>query len=68
MVDVYDNLRTERLYREALPHAKAIDIMVNGDNKSIPDHFNPAVLQALLVKHRDIEAIYNRYRAAAIEP
>ena len=68
VVDVYDNLRTERLYREALPHAKAIDIMVNGDNKSIPDHFNPAVLQALLVKHRDIEAIYNRYRAAAIEP
>ena len=65
VIDVYDNLRAERPYRAALHHAEAIDIIVNGDKKSTPDHFHPGVLQALLVKHRDIEAIYERYRPAA---
>ena len=62
VADVYDNLRAPRPYREALPHHQALDIIINGDHKSSPDHFNPRVLQALLAKHRDIEAIYERYR------
>lgn len=62
VVDVYDNLRAPRPYREALPHHQALDIIINGDKKSSPDHFNPRVLQALLARHRDIEAIYERYR------
>lgn len=62
VIDVYDNLRAPRPYREELPHHQAIEIIVNGDDKSNPDHFNPKVLQALLAQHRDIEAIYERYR------
>ena len=64
VVDVYDNLRAPRPYREELPHHQAIEIIVNGDEKSNPDHFNPRVLQALLAQHRDIESIYERYRPA----
>lgn len=66
VLDVYDNLRTERVYRKAKTHAEAVDAIVNGDIKSSPDHFHPDVLQALLVKHRDIEAIYERYHPALI--
>lgn len=62
VVDVYDNLRAPRPYREELPHYKAMEIMVDGDTKSSPDHFHPRVLQALLAQHRDIEAIYDRYK------
>ena len=62
VVDVYDNLRAPRPYREAMPHHQAIDIICNGDEKSNPDHFNPKVLQTLLAAHRDIESIYERYR------
>lgn len=62
VVDVYDNLRAPRPYREALAHHEAIDIIINGDAKSSPDHFHPRVLQALLSKHRDVEAIYERYK------
>ena len=61
-VDVYENLRAPRPYREELPHHIAIGIMIDGDDKSSPDHFHPRVLQALLAQHRDIEAIYERYR------
>ena len=62
VVDVYDNLRAPRPYRQDMPHNQALDIIVNGDEKSTPDHFNPRVLQALLAQHRDIEAIYERYK------
>jgi len=62
VVDVYDNLRAPRPYREEMPHHQAIDVIVSGDEKSTPDHFNPKVLQALLAAHRDIESIYERYR------
>ena len=62
LVDVYDNLRAPRPYREELPHHRALEIMVDGDAKSNPDHFHPRVLQALLAQHRDIEAIYERYQ------
>jgi putative two-component system response regulator len=61
VADVYDNLRAPRPYRRGLAHARSIDIMVNGDEKSSPAHFNAAVLQALLYRHRDIEAIFDRY-------
>ncbi len=61
-VDIYDNLRSARPYRAALPHHEAMDILVNGDEKSHPDHFHPGVLQALLSEHRKIEAIFERYR------
>ncbi|MGB0764798.1 MAG: HD-GYP domain-containing protein, partial [Luminiphilus sp.] len=61
-VDIYDNLRSVRPYRAALPHHEAMDVLVNGDEKSNPDHFHPGVLQALLSEHRQIEAIYERYK------
>ena len=66
VADVYDNLRAPRPYREELPHYIAVDILINGDEKSTPDHFNPEVLQALLAQHREIEAIYERYKPAEV--
>ena len=67
-VDTYDNLRSHRPYRAALPHHVAMEILVSGDEKSNPDHFHPGVLQALLSQHREIEAIYERYRPVDIDP
>ena len=67
-VDTYDNLRSHRPYRAALPHHVAMEILVSRDEKSNPDHFHPGVLQALLSQHREIEAIYERYRPVDIDP
>ncbi|MDG1064793.1 MAG: response regulator [Luminiphilus sp.] len=66
-VDTYDNLRSHRPYRAALPHHVAMEILISGDEKSNPDHFHPRVLQALLSQHREIEAIYERYRPVEID-
>lgn len=61
VIDVYDNLRAPRPYKKGLSHNIALDMIINGDERTIPDHFNPQVLQALLAKHRDIESIYGCY-------
>jgi len=66
VVDTYDNLRSPRPYRDALPHHVAMEIIIDGDSKSSPDHFHPQVLQAFLAQHRDLEAIFERYRPVTV--
>jgi putative two-component system response regulator len=60
IADQYDALRSPRPYKPAFTHERAYDIIVNGDGRTLPHHFEPQLLNVFRDIHRDLCAIYDR--------
>ncbi|NLF95812.1 MAG: response regulator [Candidatus Riflebacteria bacterium] len=58
MADVYDALRSRRPYKEPFSHEQACRIILEGDSRIRPEHFDPMVLEAF----KSVEAEFNRVR------
>jgi len=53
LVDSYDTLTSDRPYKEAVPHAEAVQRLAVDSGK----HFEPAIVDAFLAWHADFESI-----------
>jgi putative two-component system response regulator len=58
MADIYDALRSKRPYKEPFSHEQTCRIILEGDGRTKPEHFDPQILAAF----KTVESEFNRIR------
>lgn len=59
MADVYDALISKRHYKNALSHEEVVRIITEGDGRSMPEHFDPDILESFKrVQHKFKEIFF----------
>lgn len=57
VADVYDALISKRIYKSAIPHEKAFEIIVEGRGR----HFDPDMVDAFMDIHMEFKAIADKF-------
>jgi len=70
LADVYDALRSKRPYKRAFSHDEACEVILRGDERTRPEHFDPALLDAFAGLGGVLEAVCARFPddAPALRP
>ncbi len=61
--DIYDALRSKRPYKPAFDHQKTVDIISNGDGRTMPEHFAPDIFAAFMQNQTMFNDISEAYAA-----
>ena len=60
--DVYDALRSHRPYKPAYLHDEAMQIILNGDGRTMPSHFDPQILERFRSNTKKFNDIFEAHQ------
>lgn len=60
LCDVYDALRSPRAYKTPVSHAETMSILLNGDARTKPEQFDPALLALFQHHGPEIQQLYDQ--------
>jgi putative two-component system response regulator len=62
LCDVYDALRSQRPYKKSFSHQEAFSIIVHGDGRTKPEHFDPLILDVFIKHHFEFNEIFEQMK------